>query len=207
MTTIPDPPPRSETFVFKVVDIGTISPEKFQAIFDEVHKLWAKDMIGLMEQEKSPSTFKEQFKADLTNAAYRVGSKQILQLTKNCIVQYARKSCSDEGKIALIVDLLDTELGTAITSTLIATMVSQLPQLKNHPRMRRILKEFRVSGLTTVGNSAVETVMAGLLPVIGSALQGIEEQKKLDETKCSSPIEEEELAYQEETAPPLQRQS
>jgi hypothetical protein len=86
--------------------------------------------------------------------------------------------------------------------------VSQIPQLSSNAKMQRILKEFRVGGMATVGNSAVETVLASLLPVIGSALQGLEKAEEVQKVEEVSSLEEDILINSElETAPPLLRQS
>ncbi len=192
--------------VFKIIDFGEVSQEKFESILQQVSKAWGRDIAPLLEDKHL--TFKEQFKADITNAAYRVGSKQLLTATKNFIVQYARNSCNEEGKIRSLVELLDTEIGTALMAMFIGLSVSQIPQLAESPKMQRILKEFRVNGMATVGNSAVEAVFTSMLPVVVSALQGIEKAQTIEKVETSSSLEEDLFVSSElETAPPLLRQS
>lgn len=192
---------------FKVIDLGEIPSEKFEEILRQMSKAWGRDIAPLLIIDK-PRTFKEQMKSDLTNAAYRVGSKQILVATKNFLVQYARKTLADESKIKAIAELLDTEIGTALMAMFIGTAVSSIPQLSNNPKMNRILKEFRVSGMSTIGNAAVQSVMASVLPVIGSALQGLEKVESTQIAEELTSLEEEMIVVSAEEKPaPLLRQS
>jgi hypothetical protein len=196
------PPPLQ----FKVFDLGEVSPAKFESIMQQISEAWGKTVAPLMDDK--PKTFKDQFKSDITNAAYRVGSTQLISATKTFLVQYLRKSCSEESKIRMLSEMLDTEIGSALMSVFIGMAVSQIPQLANNPKMQRILKEFRVSGMTTVGNSAVEALMSSMLPTITSALQSLEKTDiKEIEAKSSSSLEEDIVNAELQETPPLVRRS
>ncbi len=76
----------------KVVDLGKISPDKFQDIIDQISKSWGTTVAPIINQ---PPTFKNQLKSDLVNASYRVGSAKLLSATKSFFMQYIRKSYND----------------------------------------------------------------------------------------------------------------
>lgn len=141
------------------------------------------DMCALFDKPKL--TFKEQLSKEFTDASYRVASTQLLTIGKNLIVQQMRNSSVEDGKIRFVADFLDTELGQAFIGMFIGATISQLSQLNDSSRTLRLLKEFRVSGMTTVGNEFVEALLVGILPTLTNTL--------------SDPKDNEEVIEQEET--------
>lgn len=168
---------------FKILNLENVSQEQIQKIFDNINTLLNGEIEHSADEKLEKPSFKTQLKSDAINAAYRIGSKQLITLTKNIILQQVRLSLSEESKVKVMADLLETEVGTAITTTLIGIVVSRIPQLSNSPKINRILKEFRVSGMTTIANSTLEALVSGMLPVITLALNDLEKGKldNLDE--------------------------
>lgn len=141
--------------------------EQISDIFKKINESWNREVAPILSKPESS------FKSDLKNAAYRVTAKQLLTLTKAFFIEYARKNLSDESKMRAVVELLDTELGTAFTSYFIGFGLSQIPNLENNPKAKRLLKEFRVNGMATAGNNVAEALITSLLPIIHSTLEGI----------------------------------
>lgn len=185
----------------KIIDLGEMSPAQVSSIMEIIQKAWGKEIAPMLNRQ--PVSFKDQIKSDFTNAAYRVGATQILNTTKNFFIQYARKSCSEESKVSAVIELLDTEIGTALMAMFIGLSVSQIPQLANNPKMQKILKEFRVGGMATIGNSAVEALVSNMLPVISSALNGLEKADPVRIENDSNLSLEEELIIKSESNTPL----
>lgn len=166
----------------KPINLGNVSAEEADSIANKIIDAWdieANRIIREYEESKSKKSFGGQLKSDFTNAAYRVGANQLLTMTKNMIVNYTRNHCNEEGKIRAMSDLLDTDIGKAVMGMFVGYVISQIPQADNNPKVARILKEFRVAGLTVIGNSAFESILSGVMvPALTSAFQTIDESEK-----------------------------
>jgi hypothetical protein len=157
---------------------------------EEITRLISKDLKGFSVPEVK-ITAKKQLTSDAINAAYRVGANQLLSLTKNILVQRMRHRLSEESKIEVFVEMLDTEVGKALMGMFVGTAISQLPQVKNHPRTERLLKELRVSGMATLGNSAIESLFSAALPALTEVLVNADkENKKADDTSSAEDLNE-----------------
>lgn len=122
------------------------------------------------------NSWMEMFKADGTNAAYRVGAKQINNGVRNAIVEVMRKKGSSNDQIAGVAAFLETEWGSAIISMLSGVGLTYMPMLKDNPKAQRLAKEFRVGSMTTAGNEIFSAMIEQFLPVITGALNSLPEE-------------------------------
>lgn len=174
----------------KVEDIDNLSENKIIKALEEISRSLSQDLSGsftgkdlkgftIFELPKRP--VKSRLTSDAINAAYRVGANQLLSLTKNILVQRMRLHFSEESKVRILVEMLDTEVGKALMGMFIGAAISQMPQVQSHPKTERLLKELRVSGMATLGNSAVESLFTAALPTITQALVNAEQANKKED--------------------------
>lgn len=121
-------------------------------------------------------------KADATKAAYRVGARQINNGLRNAIVEMLKSKGASNEHVAGIAAFLDTEWGSALLGTIAGHGLNYVPGLKDDPRVKRLAEEFRISGMTTVGNEIVEAAFKQFLPVLTSALASLPAEAESGQT-------------------------
>ena len=121
----------------------------------------------------STPTFVEQVKGDLEAAGYRVASTQFTAAIKGAILLLFKDKGYDEGKLAVVKEVLESEFGTAIVSTVLGYGLTYMPSLKNDPRVVKLAGEFRVSGMATVGNEVFGMGMQYVMPALTTALKAL----------------------------------
>lgn len=127
---------------------------------------------------------KDMLKVDAVEAGYRVAGRQMTKGVKAGILLLMKDKGMDGGKLEAIREVLDTEVGDAIMSTLLGYGLTYVPQLKDDPRAAKLAEEFRINGMATAGNVAVDAVMQYLLPVVTDAmasLPAVEEKVRVGE--------------------------
>lgn len=156
---------------------GTIPVEtttaQLQAALSELDKAFKR-----ITDTSPRSTFKEQLKEDTTNTAYRIVARQLMTLTSNLLLNQMRKHGEEDGKVQMIASILATDFGEAILQMILGGALSQLSYTNKSPKLARLLKEFRIAGMTTIGNEIVENIIQSLLPVLNEAFSDKEDAEK-----------------------------
>lgn len=152
--------------------------------------------------------FVDMIKSDATNAAYRVAGTQITNGMKAAILKLLESRGADGGKLQMISEMLDTEVGSAVVALMVGFGLNYAPVIGEDPRVQKLATEFRTHGMATAGNAVVEVAMGSFLPVIQDALKAlpaITEEKETTKSRvvenlpASSELDEEE---EEETSKP-----
>ncbi len=146
--------------------------------------------------------FVEMTKGDAEKAAYRIAATQLSKGMKAAIVSLLQSQGTNSDTLLTISELLDTEMGAAIISLALGMALTYTPKISDDPRVMRIAREFRVNGISKVGDEVLETTLMYIVPVIQSSLEALPqppaaevEPVKKEETRESS--EEEEVEAKE----------
>ena len=132
-------------------------------------------------------------KTDATDAAYRVGSKQMSKAVKTAITNVMKSKKTKKSQINAVGEFLDTELGEALISIAMGMGLTYAPVISDDPRAKRLAKEFRVEGMATAGNLVMDTVMTSLAPAILDTLKALPEDSKEEQSKEEEEVEEEKV--------------
>jgi len=123
--------------------------------------------------------FVDMVKSDGTDAAYRVGAKQMTKAFKLATTNMLKGRGTKKSQINAIGEFLDTEFGESMISMLLGTGLNYMPGISNDPRAKKLAKEFRVEGMAQAGNLVADSVMQYLLPAVVSTLQSLPEEGKI----------------------------
>ncbi len=130
-------------------------------------------------------------------AGYRVAVHQLTNLSKAGLVKLLRSKGMENTHIQNFTDFLDTDLGKSLFSLIVGMGLSQVKQ--GDQRVQKLAAEFRIGGMTTAGNLAIDTLLEYLKPALLEMMsQKPEPQLRIAEQ--SSPLAEalEEAALEEE---------
>lgn len=110
---------------------------------------------------------------DATDAAWRMAGSQFLKLAKEPLVALlSRHLGPDEALRAKIAAFLDTELGTALLSSVLSAGLSALP-LPPNDVSQRLARELRIGGMARAGDALADVLMGPLRQVAAMYLQGL----------------------------------
>lgn len=160
------------------------------------------DVIFSFEEEEEETSFKQTFKDDLKQAGYRIAANQISKGVKTAIVTMMQKSGSSSTRLHTISDMLNTQYGVGLISFLLG-MGLQQTDLVQDERVEKIAEEFRIEGMSGVGNQVFSALMDALVPVISKTLTTLpKEEVRISmpahtQTDTQLPVEE----HFEETIP------
>jgi hypothetical protein len=129
------------------------------------------------EISKKETASKVGIKAELGHAGYRIASTQILNLSKNLIINSMRSAGGDNEHIQSVASLLDTDLGHALISMMLGMGLTYAPQVKDNPKAMRLASEFRIGSMALAGNSLFETLLGGITPAIIGALNTLNQEE------------------------------
>jgi hypothetical protein len=127
----------------------------------------------VMSDTTEKPSFMEMVKGDATKAAYRVAGTQMSKGVKQGILKLMQAKGLDDGKLAAVSELLETEIGTAIVAAILGVGLNYVPKLSEDPRVQKLGEEFRVQAMTTVGNEVIGAAIEHFLPAITSALSSL----------------------------------
>ncbi len=139
------------------------------------------DLIFSFEEEE-PS-FGQTFKDDLKQAGYRVAANQISKGVKTAIVSMMQKGGSSSTHLHTISEMLNTQYGAGLISFLLG-MGLQHTDLVQDERVEKIAEEFRIEGMSGVGNQVFSFLMDALVPVVSKTLHTLPQE----ETRISTTI-------------------
>jgi hypothetical protein len=125
-------------------------------------------------------------KSDLTSAGYRVVANQISKGFKKSIISLMKNKGMEDSKLKHLVDVLDSEFGDVLISMSIGYALTYSKYNKNET-IQKISDEFRIEGMSTIGNVVVDTAMEYILPSIIKETQTL--KYRVEEENISKPIE------------------
>lgn len=158
-----------------------------------------KGKVKKMSNNNNKPTIMETIKADATEATYRVATNQMVKGTKAALLKVLEKNGQDSDRLKAMSDMLDTEIGTALTGMLLGVVLPNVPMLSEDERVLKLGKEFRTSAFTSVGNTAVDAVTEHLLPVLTSALSNLPQEGTKARISEGTKTNKEETVQPEET--------
>lgn len=143
----------------------------------------------------SKGDFVSMVKDDAMEAAYRVAAKQMSHAIRLAAVKLIRgrleskklKKSVINTQISGVEAFLDSEIGEALIAGAIGYGLTYTPHIKDDPRAKTLAKEFRVSGMTTIGNELVGLAVSNFLPILTDALQALPEPPKVRIAATASP--------------------
>lgn len=147
---------------------------------------------NMRESSSNSNSLMEMVKIDMTNAAYRVGAKQLNAGIRNAIVDTMKKRGADNAHIEMFTGFLETEFGIAFLSVLAGYGLTYAPMIKDNPKAQRLAQEFRVAGITMAGNEIVSTMIEQVLPGLKTMLNSLPESTDVQTTEGHKSTEEEE---------------
>lgn len=111
---------------------------------------------------------------DAGDAAWRLAGSQFVKLAKEPLVAVLSRQLSpdDESFRARLATFLDTEMGSAILSSLLSVGLSALP-LPNADMTQRLSRELRVRAMAGAGDVLADVLMGPLREVASLYLQGV----------------------------------
>lgn len=144
-------------------------------------------------------SFMEIMKSDAKTAAYRVASTQMTLGIKNALVNLMEKKGQSSERISALKEMLDTKFGEALVSYLAGMALTYAPVISEDPRAKTLAQEFRVSGVSTVGNEVIGIAMEHFMPVLQNALTNLPpaENEVKARVGASAPPVSEELEHTE----------
>ena len=132
-------------------------------------------------------------------AAYRSASFQITKLAKSNIISYLKANETEQNKLDLIAELLDTTAGTAIVSAMLGISLPYAPKIGDDPRINKLADEFRIAAYSVAMDAVFSALMQYIAPEIIKAMKTlppIENQRIAIET-LPQIVEEDELIEDE----------
>jgi hypothetical protein len=182
-------------------------------VLEGIHESVANDLVDMgtyyrecVQPFKDPPS---QLRIDLTSAGYRIAATQLTKATKSILIK-----ALPEEKVPTINSFLDSEIGNGVISLLFGWGLTYAPieKIQASDRVQDLADEFRVQGLATFGNAAVEALMGSVVKSIQEAVQEIPSEEEIiaelpkEETTpiakaeilSSPPVEEDEELDQEQ---------
>jgi hypothetical protein len=163
---------------------------------------------------KDGQTFGEQFKDEMVQAAYQAAGKEIAKGVKTGLIAAAKAHGADDGALAGLTKLLDSEAGEAAISAMLGHGLPYAPMIGENEHVQILAEKMRVNGYAQGMSIMFGLMTTFIMPSISKSLEGLESQinkakgmgKALDTGKSKARIaadkdaEAEEEAEAEETA-------
>jgi hypothetical protein len=181
------------TRVIKV--LGNQTPDAKTSLNKEKHMPY--------DSDGEETTVLETLKSDALAAGYRVAANQMTKGVKGAIILSMKDKGVEDGKLQTMREMLDTDLGEALISTLLGYGLTYIPMLSEDPRAQTLAEEFRINGIAIAGNVVADSVFQHLMPAITNAMDKLppaEEVlriKKPSKKRVASPVKEEPKALVE----------
>lgn len=131
-------------------------------------------------------------KSDATEAGYRVAAKQATNGVKKVCVRLAagkQGKGMKKSQVNALASFLDTEIGEALIGIGLGIGLQYTPGLNGMPKVTRLAREFRIGGITTAGNMAMEAVKEYIVPAVMETLKGLPEEEELAAAATPEPAE------------------
>ena len=114
-------------------------------------------------------------KEDAANAGYRIASAQMTNGIRKGILALLKDKGMDGDKLSTIEELLDSDVGLSVISLMLGFGLTYVPHFQDDLRVTKLAEEFRISGMSSAGNFAMDTAFQYFLPVVSGALSALPE--------------------------------
>ena len=118
-------------------------------------------------------SFFEKVKVDTGDAGYRVCAKTMSKGIKKAILRAMKDKGVDREKIGAIATLLESTAGEALISILLGYTLTYIPKLNEDVRVERLANEFRVGGMSTAGDYAMDIAFEYFLASINTVMENL----------------------------------
>lgn len=122
-----------------------------------MHEFWGKGQLFSKEDPKEQS-FGSMVKEDAISAGYRVAANQLTKGVKAALLKLMEDRGADNNKVALIREILETEMGNALIAMILGMSLTYIPTLSEDKRAQKLAGEFRIGSMTTTGNALMDMV-------------------------------------------------
>lgn len=110
------------------------------------------------EEPAKEKSFGSMVKEDAIDAGYRVVANQLTKGIKAGLLKLMKDKGADNNKIALLQEILETEMGNALIAMILGMSLTYIPTFSEDKRAKKLAGEFRIGGLTTTGNVLMDMV-------------------------------------------------
>lgn len=120
--------------------------------------------------------------SDAVDAAWRTAASQFVKLTREPLVAVLSRHLGpeDESLRKKIADFLNTEVGTALLTSVLSVGLSSMPGTVGEAPVR-LARELRVKAMTDMGDVVADVLMGPLRQVMAIYLQGIPANLPMEE--------------------------
>jgi hypothetical protein len=189
-----------------IAEISEIKQKVKFSVKKKVPKVSASSFYDVPEYEEERSAG-DIFKDDCADAAYRMAADKLMKLIKMALLATLLTK-SNKGQTSAFKSLLETQFGEGSMSMMIGYSLTGLLSSNLDYRVQRLLKEFRVSGMTKVGNVVLDSAVMKMMPMISDTIKSLPAVSS--GTRVSTDIEDEdsfEQQLEEEAALPAGRRA
>lgn len=117
-------------------------------------------------------SFFDTFKNEVApEVAYRVTASQLVKGTKQVALLGIQAKGGSSEMVKTVSEVMNTEAGDVAIAAMLAALCMYTPALKDNPKVKRLAKEFQISGMTTGANALLDVARELLLPGLLDALK------------------------------------
>lgn len=113
-------------------------------------------------------------KEEVKEGAYRTAARQMILGIKRACVSALKDKGVEGSKIEAFSTFLDTEFGEAFISVILGYTLPHIPAIGNDARAIKLAEEFRIGGLSTAGNKAMNVGIEYFLGPLTKSFQLLE---------------------------------
>lgn len=125
---------------------------------------------------KDGQTFGEQFKDEMVQAAYQAAGKEVAKGVKTGLIAAAKAHGADDGALAGLTKLLDSEAGEAAISAMLGHGLPYAPMIGENEHVQILAEKMRVNGYAQGMSIMFGLMMTFIMPSISKSLEGLETQ-------------------------------
>lgn len=125
---------------------------------------------------KDGQTFSEQFKDEVVQAAYQAAGKEVSKGVKAGLIAAAKAHGADDGALAGLTKLLDSEAGEAAISAMLGHGLPYAPMIGENEHVQILAEKMRVNGYAQGMSIMFGLMMTFIMPSISKSLEGLETQ-------------------------------
>lgn len=154
----------------------------------EEKSLENKEKDSTMTQPDAFQKFMTKSKEDAKDAGYRIVANQSSKTIRRILSSVLSNHGVDKKQIKAVNSLLDTELGEAGISYALGLALTYAPKIKDDPRIKKLAAEFRIEGMASAGNIAVNELIQAIGPDLQNIFMSLPEVAK-EELKVVEKVE------------------
>lgn len=125
-------------------------------------------------ETKKEQGFGAILKDNAEKAAWRTGATQMTNAVQaGILLMLKEKHGFDDGKLAIVKEMLTTSMGHAIIEFVLGTGLHFIPGINEDARVKRLAEELRIGGMSEGMNEVVGVGMTYLMPGIHAAIQAL----------------------------------